>query len=120
MGDLSHETSNSARADEANREVTKSFVERLFNLERDFQDAKAEHAESVKDLKTEIKGRADETGVVVKTVVELVKIRLNEQEARDALVENEANLMLYESLFGFSEQPSAIEAADDEEDDPLA
>lgn len=109
LGDLEHPTNN------ANHEALKGFVDRLFNIERDFADVKGEYTDSVKDLKTEIKSNADETGVSVKQVVELVKIRLNEQAAIDEQEERDANMELYRSVYGFSAAP-ASETADEEDD----
>jgi uncharacterized protein (UPF0335 family) len=95
-------------------DALKGFVDRLFNVEQEFADVKAEYTDSKKDLKSEIKGKVDETGVTVAQVEGLVKIRLNEMEALDHQAEVNANALLYEKVYGFS-SPSA-EAGDDEED----
>lgn len=60
-------------ADNVDTDVMKSYVERLFNIEQGFADVKAEYTDSKADLKTEIKGRSDETGVDFKQVAALVK-----------------------------------------------
>jgi uncharacterized protein (UPF0335 family) len=103
-------------ADNVDSSAMKSYVERLFDIEQSFADQKAEYQDSKADLKTEIKGRADETGVDFKQVAALVKIRMNEAAALDEQAAHDTNVRLYEELFGFSAQPS--ELADD--DDALA
>lgn len=110
MGDLDHEPRN------VDHDALKGYVERLFNLESEFADQKAEYTDSKKDLKTEIKGRLDETGVTFDQVQSLVKIRLNEANALDEQAENNANMELYEEVFGFS--APAEQSSDD--DDPLS
>lgn len=109
MGDLEHDATNT------DHDSLRGFVERLFNLEKDFEDVKAEYKDATKDLKAEIKSRVDETGVNVKQVVDLVKIRLNEQAALEEQEEMEANMELYRMVYGFAPPPPPTEA--DEEDD---
>jgi uncharacterized protein (UPF0335 family) len=111
MGDLAHDPKNT------NHEALKGFVDRLFTVEQEFADVKAEYADSKKDLKSEIKGKVDETGVTVAQVEALVKIRLNESEALDHQADVNANAMLYEQVFGFNATPEAADEAD--EDDAL-
>lgn len=111
MGDLEHAPEN------ADRDALKAFVERLFNVENDFADVKAEYTDSKKDLKAEINQRTDETGVNYKQVEALVKIRLNESKAKDEQADMEANMFLYEQVFGFNAEPPAD--ADGDEDDAL-
>jgi uncharacterized protein (UPF0335 family) len=98
-------------------EALKGFVDRLFNVEQEFADVKAEYTDSKKDLKAEIKGKVDETGVTPAQVEALVKIRLNETEALDAQATMNANTLLYEQVFGFNAAPAEPEA--EEEDDAL-
>lgn len=109
MGDLEHDANN------ADHGALRGFVDRLFNLERDFEDVKAEYKDATKDLKAEIKSRTDETGVNVKQVVDLVKIRLNEVAALEEQEEMEANMELYRLVYGFAPPPPPSE--DNEEDD---
>lgn len=109
MGDLEHDANNT------DHEALKGFVERMFNLEKDFEDVKAEYTDAKKDLKAEIKSRTDETGVNVKQVIDLVKIRLNEQAALEEQEEMEANMELYRMVYGFAPPPPP--SADDEESD---
>lgn len=97
-------------------EALRELVERMFNLEQEFADTKAEYNDSKKDLKAEIKGKVDETGVTVDQVVALAKIRMNEAEALDAQAEANANAALYDEVYGFNTSPLASE---DDEDDAL-
>lgn len=101
-------------ADNVDTDVMKSYVERLFNIEQGFADVKAEYTDSKADLKTEIKGRSDETGVDFKHVAALVKIRMNEAAALDEQAAHDTNMSLYEQLFGFNTATSELA-----EDDPL-
>ena len=101
-------------ADNVDTDVMKSYVERLFNIEQGFADVKAEYTNSKADLKTEIKGRSDETGVDFKQVAALVKIRMNEAAALDEQAAHDTNMSLYEQLFGFNTATSELA-----EDDPL-
>lgn len=110
-GDLEHDTAN------ADHEALRGFVDRLFNLEKDFEDVKAEYKDATKDLKAEIKSRVDETGVNVKQVVDLVKIRMNEQAALEEQEEMEANMELYRSVYGFAPPPPPTADEDDEASD---
>lgn len=98
-------------------EALKGFVDRLFNVEQEFADVKAEYTDSKKDLKSEIKGKVEETGVTFEQVAAMVKTRMNETEALDAQAETNANMMLYEEVFGFNAAISV--ETDDEEEDPL-
>jgi hypothetical protein len=98
-------------------DALKAFVDRLLNVETTFADQKAEYTDSKKDLKAEIKGQVDETGVTFDQVVAQVKIRMNEVEALDNQAETNANMLLYEQVYGFSAQPSQL--AEDDEDDAL-
>ena len=99
-------------------DALKGFVERLFNVEQEFADTKAEYNDSKKDLKAEIKGKVEETGVTVDQVVALAKIRMNEAEALDQQAEANANAALYEEVFGFNAVASEADETEDE-DDPL-
>jgi hypothetical protein len=99
-------------------EALKGYVDRLFSVEQDFADVKAEYTDTKKDLKAEIKSRTDETGVTFDQVAALVKTRMNETEALDHQAETNANMLLYEQVYGFSVAPSQLEEDDDE--DPLA
>lgn len=99
-------------------DALKGYVDRLFNVEQEFADVKAEYTDSKKDLKAEIKGRVDETGVTFEQVAALVKTRMNETEALDQQAETNANMLLYEQVYGFSAVPSQLE--EDDEEDPLA
>ena len=112
MGDLEHKPEN------VDSKALKSFVERLFEIESSFADVKAEYKDSKADFKTEVKGRADETGVDIKQVEALVKIRLNEAAALDEQAAHDSNMKLYEELFGFNAVPEP--AAPEDEDDALA
>ncbi len=96
-------------------ETIRELVDRLFNVESEFADVKSEYTATKTDLRTEIKGREDETGVTFKQVESLVKIRLNEQKARDEQEARDADMFLYEKVYGF-----APETSSDDEDDPLA
>jgi uncharacterized protein (UPF0335 family) len=96
-------------------EALKSYVDRLFTVEQEFADVKAEYTDSKKDLKAEIKGRVDETGVTFDQVAALVKTRMNETEALDQQAETNSNMLLYEQVYGFAAQPSSL-AEDDDED----
>lgn len=95
-------------------DALKSFVERLFALDSTFAEQKAEHSDSVKDLSAEIKSREEATGVTVKQVKALAKIRLAEQAALDTAEEHEHNLLAYRRIFGFSATTSSAEADDDD------
>lgn len=110
-GDCEHDINN------VNHEALRGFVDRLYNVENDFADVKAEYTDSKRDLKAEIKSRTDETGISVKQVEALVKIRLNEQAALDEKADAEANMFLYEQVYGFA--PAQEAAPEDEEDDAL-
>lgn len=96
-------------------DALKGYVDRLFNVEQEFADTKAEYTDSKKDLKSEIKSRVEETGVTFDQVAAQVKIRMNEAEALDTQAETNANMLLYEEVYGFSAAPSQL-AEDDEED----
>jgi uncharacterized protein (UPF0335 family) len=96
-------------------DALKGFVDRLFNVEQEFADTKAEYTDSKKDLCAEIKGKVDETGVTVAQVKALVVIRQNESEALDAQAEANANAALYDEVYGFNAEPSQL-VEDDEED----
>lgn len=113
MGNLEHDNTSNGE-----HEILRGFVDRLFNVENDFADVKAEYNDSKRDLKAEIKSRADETGISVKQVEALVKIRMNEQVALDAQADAEANMFLYEQVYGFTLQADKPEP-DEEEDDAL-
>lgn len=89
------------------------MVDRLFNVEREFADVKSEYNDTKKDLRTEFKAREDETGYTFKQIEGLVKIRLNEQKAKDEQEARDADMFLYEQVYGFA--PGASE----DEDDPL-
>lgn len=99
-------------------DALKGYVDRLFNVEQEFADVKAEYTDTKKDLKAEIKSRVDETGVTFDQVAALVKTRMNETEALDQQAELNANMLLYEQVYGFSAAPSQLE--EDDEEDPLA
>lgn len=101
------------KADNVDRDALKGYVERLFNVEQSFADVKAEYQDTKNDLKTEIKGRADETGVDFKQVAALAKIRMNEAAALDEKAAHDTNTALYEELFGFSAEPSELAEDDD-------
>jgi hypothetical protein len=98
------------------QEALKAFAERLFNVEHDFADVKAEYTDSKKDLKAEINQRTDETGITYKQVEGLVKVRLNEQKALDEQADMEATMFLYEKVFGFA---APADPVSEDEDDAL-
>ena len=108
MGDLAHKPGN------VDHDALKGYVDRLFTVEQEFADVKAEYTDSKKDLKSEIKSRVDETGVTFEQVAALVKTRMNEAEALDQQATTNANMLLYDEVFGFSAAPSAL--VEDEED----
>jgi hypothetical protein len=99
-------------------DALKGFVDRLFNVEQEFADQKAEYNDSKKDLKAEIKGKVEETGVTVDQVVALAKIRMNEAEALDLQAEANANAALYDEVYGFNAVAGAADG-EVEEEDPL-
>lgn len=88
-----------------NNEQVKRLVERWFNVEREFEEAKSERNDMVKDLKAEIKSRADELGTSVKEIGELVKIKLNESEVRQQVSDMQDYLDAYEVIFGEATRP---------------
>jgi seryl-tRNA synthetase len=61
----------------------KEYIDRLYEIEKAFQEAKAERNEMVKDLGTEVKTRRDETGVEFTEIKRLTKIRLDLEAARE-------------------------------------
>ena len=97
----------------ANRNDTafKGFVDRMFEVEKEFNDAKIERNDTIKDLKSEIKSRIEQTGVEVKEVVAQVKIRLDESAARDARDAMVSDLATYDILFG----DASTKASDDDD-----
>jgi len=87
-----------------NMEALGDFVNRMFNIEDEFNSAKAERDDLVKDLKAEIKSRKDETGVDAKEVQRLVKIKLDEAGQREAQQILAGDLDTYDCLFGASSE----------------
>jgi Fe-S cluster assembly scaffold protein SufB len=90
----------------------KSLVERWFEIENEFNEAKTERNDMVKDLKAEIKSRVDETGCTVAEIQRLVAIRLAEAEARENLETMTNDLDAYEVIFGSA---TRAPAQDDDE-----
>ena len=78
----------------------KAYVDRMVAIESEFAEAKAEYTDLVKDLKGEIKNRKEETGVDPKEVVRLAKIRIKENEAREAAAQLDDDLSTYDVLYG--------------------
>lgn len=83
-----------------NRDQIAKYVERWANIEREFNEAKAERGDMVKDLRTEIKSRADEIGSNAKEIEALVKIKLAEAEFRQDIQDRQEHLDSYEVIFG--------------------
>ena len=77
----------------------REYVDRWVEFEREFINAKNEHTDMIKDMKTEIKSRSESTGIDVKEVQRQVKIRLEEQAMKDKAAELEADLALYALLY---------------------
>lgn len=100
--------------DNIDHDALKGYVDRLFNVEQEFADTKAEYTDSKKDLKAEVKSRVEETGVTFEQVAALVKTRMNEAEALDHQAETNANMSLYDEVYGFSTAPSTLEEDDED------
>lgn len=80
----------------------KEYVDRLYAIERDFLDAKAERDDMVKDLMVEIKGTSEATGVEGKEVKRLAKIRLDVNAAMEKLNEATDDMATHDELYGTS------------------
>jgi hypothetical protein len=99
-----------------NDEALKALVERVFNIERDFADTKAEYTDSKKDMKAEIKSREEELGTTPAEVFAMAKIRMDEHAAQEELDAATSTNLLYGRLFGFTKSE---DAPAEEEDDAL-
>lgn len=89
-----------------NNEQVAKLVDRWASIEREFNEAKAERNDMVKDLKVEIKSRADEIGSNAKEIEALVKIKLAEAEFRQDVQERQEHLDSFEVIFGAASNPS--------------
>lgn len=78
----------------------KEYVDRLYAIERDFLDAKAERDDMVKDLMVEIKSTSEATGVDGKEVKRLAKIKLDVQAAMEKLEEATDDMATHDELYG--------------------
>lgn len=78
----------------------KDYIRRWVAVEQAFAEAKSEHDELLKDLKTEIKTHSDETGVEAKEVGRLAKIMLDVPAATTKLEEATEDMANYELLYG--------------------
>jgi hypothetical protein len=87
----------------------REYVERLYVIERDFNEAKAEHSELVKDIMLEIKSNSEAYGFEGSEIKRLVKIKLDEDAAKEKLAEASDDMETYSEMY-----------ESDEEDDPLA
>jgi len=86
--------------DNRNTEALRSYVDRMTKIEQDFNDAKQEHKDLIKDMSAEIKSRYDETGVEAKEVKRLTAIRLAEAEKRDEKQMLVDDLDTYDLIYG--------------------
>lgn len=59
------------------RDYLKNVVDRLFDNEKEFANAKAEYSEYKKDVFTEIKSKVEETGVTLAEVKKVLKVRMD-------------------------------------------
>lgn len=89
-------------ATNTDQNALKAFVDRFVAIESEFLEHKSERDDSINDLKTEIKGRKEETGITPQEVQRLAKIRLKEQEAREQLEQADTDMATYDLLYGKS------------------
>lgn len=101
------------------KQALHDYIDRVVEIERTFKAAQEERKDMISEMKTEIKGRYDATGVESKEVMRLAKIKLNETESREQHAQLAEDLETIDLMAEFDGKIAAA-SGDDEEIDPLA
>jgi uncharacterized protein (UPF0335 family) len=102
-----------------NKDVLKSFTDRVARMMAEKKEQDEEFKEDIKEIKAEIKGRVEETGVDPDLVMFCAKTRLAELDARMKLMTDVSYMDLYDSIYGVNVDITAVADEAAEEPDPL-
>ena len=103
-----------------NKDVLRDYTDRVARMLIEKKEHDDEHKEDIKEVKQEIKGRLDETGVDADIVMFCAKTRMQELEARMKLMTDVSSMDVYDSIYGVNVDITKVgEEAAEGDIDPL-